>query len=69
MAWKPTVSAQEILMDAAYKLALRKGTIKDPILADMAEALRMIAVGLNDMSIGLRATYILLEQVKALEKT
>ncbi|MET0605244.1 MAG: hypothetical protein ABWZ80_02205 [Beijerinckiaceae bacterium] len=68
MTVKPTVAAQEILMDAAFKLALRKGQSKDPIIADIVEALRMIAVGLHDMSVGLRATYNVVDEVKRLQK-
>lgn len=61
---KPTDSAKDLFIQAAYKLALRKGNVKDPIMADLLEAVRMIAVGLNDVSVGLRATYMLLEEVK-----
>jgi hypothetical protein len=52
---RPTDSAKEILMQAAYKLAVRRGSVKDPNMADLMEAMRRIAVGLHDMSVGLRA--------------
>ncbi len=61
---KPTDSAKELFMNAGLKMAFRKGSVKDPDMAELMEAVRMIAVGLHDMSVGLRATYMLLEEVK-----
>lgn len=62
IAWQAFFQAEDLAGAAARKDPERDGSVKN-ILYYMALSLANIARGLKELSVGLRATYILLEQV------
>jgi hypothetical protein len=62
---RPTDTAKNFFADAVMAASSYKNT-KDN--ADLAQAVQRIAQGLYFESVGLRATYLLLEEVKGLLK-
>jgi hypothetical protein len=61
-AWQSFWRAEDLASAAARKEPERDGSVKN-ILYYMALSLGNIAIGLKDLSVGLRATYILLDKV------
>jgi hypothetical protein len=62
LAWQHFFRAEDLAGAAARKDPEKDGSVKN-ILYYMALSLANIAMGLKDLSVGLRATYILLDQV------
>jgi len=62
IAWQAFFRAEDLASAAARKEPEKDGSVKN-ILYYMALSLGNIAIGLKELSVGLRATYILLEQV------
>jgi|GEM_PF-3085559 hypothetical protein len=61
-AWQHFFQAEDLAGAAARKDPDKDGSVKN-ILYYMALSLANIAIGLKELSVGLRATYILLDKV------
>jgi len=61
-AWQSFFRAEDLAGAAARTNPEKDGSVKN-ILYYMALSLANIAIGLKDLSVGLRATYILLDKV------
>ena len=62
LAWQHFFQAEDLASAAARKEPEKDGSVKN-ILYYMALSLGNIALGLKELSVGLRATYILLDKV------
>ena len=60
----PTQTAEDAFQFAIHELQQVKTTMNDEVDIHLRSALSNMAWGLKNLSIGLRATYILLEEVQ-----
>jgi hypothetical protein len=61
---RPTATAEEAFQFAMHELQQVKTTTNDQVDLHLRSALSNMAYGLKNLSIGMRATYMLLEEVQ-----
>jgi hypothetical protein len=65
MASTPTQNAERSFRDAASNF-LKGSRVADPATEAVATGLMNMAIGFQELSVGVRATYILLDEVKGM---
>jgi hypothetical protein len=61
---RPTETAEDAFQFAMHELQQVKTAMNDPVNMHLTAALSNMAFGLKNLSIGVRATYMLLEEVQ-----